>query len=52
MDRDCYKEASKILDSGKFIVYSEINRNNYKRLEKFRDIIQDIGGTILLETGD
>jgi len=52
MDRDCYEEASEILDSGKFVAYAKIERNKHYRVERFRDIIEDYGGKILLETGD
>ena len=52
MDEECYMESCKILDSGKFIVYVEINRNNYERIYSFIDLIEERGGTILLETSD
>ncbi len=52
MDEVCFEEACKILDNGKFVVYTKINRSDYERAEKFRDVIRDIGGKILLETGD
>lgn len=52
MDEDCYKEACKILDNNKFVAYAKINRNDYERGDRFRDIIETYDGKILLETGD
>ncbi len=52
MDRDCYKKAFDILDNGKFVAYAVINRNNHDRAYRFIDLIEEHGGTILLETGD
>jgi len=52
MDKICYKEAAEILDRGKFIAYARIDRNDCYRIDRFRDIIEEYDGTILLETGD
>lgn len=52
MDEDCYEEACKILNSGKFIAYAEINRNDYERGNRFRDVIEEHGGKILFENSD
>ncbi len=53
MDRDCYKEACKILDSGKFVAYARIDRNKHYRADRFREVVEeDYDGKILLETGD
>lgn len=42
-----FKNARKILEKNKFVIYVELNRNWFERIDKFLDIIKDHGGKII-----
>lgn len=52
MGRDEFEEAMKILDEGKFAIYTQLDRNYYERMEKVEDFIREIGGIITLTGSD
>ena len=52
MNEECYKKAVDILNKGNFVAYAIVDRNNHDRIYSFIDLIEEYGGTILLESGD
>lgn len=47
MSKESFEKSSEILDTDKFVIYSELNRNWEERIEKFLDLIEKYGGKII-----
>jgi len=52
MDPTCYREACKVLNRGNIVIYASVDRNDYDRVEKFQDLVEDHGGRIRIRSGD
>lgn len=52
MDPTCYREACKILNCGKFAIYASVDRNDFERVEKFLDLVEDTGARLKVRSGD
>jgi len=52
MSQDEYNMACKALKRGDYCIYASIDRNDTDRVEKFMDLIEDLGARNILRGGD
>ncbi len=52
MDSDCYKTACEVLDKGYYAIYACIDRNDYGRVDRFLEFVEDLDGKVKIRSGD
>jgi hypothetical protein len=47
MDEKNYERALEKLDNGEYVVHAVLDRNDYDRIKRFQDKVEEEGGTIV-----